>query len=191
MKRFLPLLILTGLLFGQENVEEKSKIAVLQIGSGTEDFGLYLEEALFKTGKFTVVDRDVMNSIFKELQLDLSGLTISDYEKIGKLSSVQYLLSGTSEMIKMISVESGEIVDMVSIPRIWGDRTTVKQFSARYAAEMLAFNESSALDELKMILDEEETQEMEAQVQEFNLTIIGCLLMFAGMALLDAMGLYY
>ena len=187
MKRFLPLLMLTGLLFGQENVEEKSKVAVLQIEDGTTDFGLYLEEALFKTGKFTVVDRDVMNSIFKELQLDLSGLTISDYEKIGKLSSVQYLLNGTSEMIKMISVESGEIVDMVSIPRIWGDRTTVKKFSARYAAEMLAFNESSALDELKITLDEQDIQRNEELNRELNegfmviIYIIGIVLVLVGL----------
>ena len=191
MKHFLPILFLTGLLFG-ENEEEKSKVAVLQFeGYGASDFELYLEVALFKTGKFSVIDRDVMNSIFKELQLDLSGLTISDYEKIGKLSSVQYLLSGTSEIVKMISVESGEIVDMVSIPEIWGNRTMVKQFSARYAAEMLAFHESSALDELKMILDEEETQEMEAQVQEFNLMIVGCFLIFGVFGILDLMGLMY
>jgi len=125
MKRFSSLLtlifIFTRLLYGQQN-----NIAVINF----EALGMSPVEAaaltdrfrseLFKTGKFTVLERDKMNEILTEQGLQQTGCTSSEcLVEMGKLLNVHQIFAGSvsqfgnlfSVTVRIIDIETGKIQD--------------------------------------------------------------------------------
>ena len=150
MKRFLLLLIF-GFLYSKQIQDISYNVAIINNKTlSTFTYNIYesaLEKSLINTGKFTLVDRSIIESIISEKKLDFSGLTQRDYEIIESLTPVDYLLSISFIDVKMISVITGEIVKTVDIPRGFGPR----KLKFKYIAEILAFNKSNALNELENI----------------------------------------
>jgi TolB-like protein len=103
----------------------KRKVAVVEFstldGSGTE-LGMYLAEELitrlFKTGKFEVVERQLLNKVLAEQELVVSGFvepTVA--QKLGKILGVDAIVSGTVADLgisvrinaRIISTETGTV----------------------------------------------------------------------------------
>lgn len=83
---------------------EKPRIAVIeftnqtnwwgnQLGSGVQNM---IITALVKSGKWRVLEREMLNTIMKEQSLSLSGaIDTSTLVKIGKLKGIKYFLTGS------------------------------------------------------------------------------------------------
>lgn len=102
-------------LFAQENLN----IAVLELeGAGiskTDLIGLSnrLRSELFKTGKFTVLERSRMDEILKEQGFQLSGCTNTDCAvEIGKLIGVSKIILGNVDKVGTIYTVDIRIVDV-------------------------------------------------------------------------------
>ncbi len=74
---------------------------------------------LFKTGQFTVLEREMLDKILEEQKFQLSGCTSTEcLIEIGRLANVQEIVSGSVSKVgsyfsisaKLISVESGKIL---------------------------------------------------------------------------------
>ncbi len=64
-----------------------------QLGAGMSDM---LATALFKTGKFDVIEREKLNLILKEKNMALQGVAAaSDAGKLGAVLGVDYIITGT------------------------------------------------------------------------------------------------
>ncbi len=93
----------------------------------SEEFSDALSIYFLQSG-FSVIERSRIDLILKELNLQQTGITNSaDAVKVGKLANVRYVVFGTGRLdrtgssyflhgvtVKMIDVESGEIVLMAS-----------------------------------------------------------------------------
>ncbi len=108
MKKWISLaltLCVFSLVFTAPALAEKPRIAVLEFknkadnqwwshgGAGAMQDVLVTE--LVKSGKFRVIDREMLNSLMREKNLSLSGsIDPSTAVKAGKLLGVQYFLTG-------------------------------------------------------------------------------------------------
>ena len=159
MKKYIIfLLFVIGVCCGQT----KKSVAVLNIEEN--NYGLHkagrpvahvkdayvinLETELFNTGVFTVISQDVLEKFVTEMKMDDDGFTIEDYKSIGNQTSVDYVITGlittSSQTIKMIDIKSGEIIKIVNFKSNYS-----KVSYTKYVAEMLAFDKSNILDEIR------------------------------------------
>ncbi|MCD4692865.1 MAG: CsgG/HfaB family protein, partial [Calditrichales bacterium] len=110
---------------------QKSKIAVIEFSNlqGTvTKFGRYLAEELitrlYLSNKFEVIERQLLNKVLQEHQLNLSGLIdVSSAQELGRLLGVDAIASGSvtdlGKMVKvnarLISTETGKIFSVASV----------------------------------------------------------------------------
>ena len=122
---------LTSQIIEEMGIQKKSKIAIIEFSDleGNKiKMGKYIAEELttrlFKTKKFDVVERSMLEKILKEQQLSLTGLLDEESAKqLGKILGVDAICSGTitdlSNTIKinarLISTETGSLFSVASI----------------------------------------------------------------------------
>jgi curli biogenesis system outer membrane secretion channel CsgG len=122
---------LTSQIIEEMGMQQKSKIAIIEFSDleGNEiKMGKYIAEELttrlFKTKKFEVVERSMLEKILKEQQLSMTGLLDeASARQLGKLLGVDAICSGTitdlSNTIKvnarLVSTETGSLFSVASI----------------------------------------------------------------------------
>ena len=74
-----------------------------------------VREALFKTGKFKLVDRKLLETVLKELKLPQSGLGAEELAKVGKAVQAQKIISGKLSVMGNIYIVSLSMVDTETI----------------------------------------------------------------------------
>ena len=74
-----------------------------------------VREALFKTGKFKLVDRKLLETALKELKLPQSGLGAEELAKVGKAVQAQKIISGKLSVMGNIYIVSLNLVDTETI----------------------------------------------------------------------------
>lgn len=120
---------------------QKTKIAIIEfsdIQGKVSNFGRYLAEELttrlYLTGKFEVVERQLLNKILQEHQLSLSGMIDENSAvELGKIlgvdaiatGSITDLGSGVKVNARLISTESGKVFSVASV-KIMKDDTIRK-----------------------------------------------------------------
>ena len=124
-KTSLVLSLIIAFTIPQVYVKAQIPIAVVDLEgkgiSGTEASTLSdrLRDELFKTGKFKVMERGMMDQILEEQGFQISGCTSNEcMVEIGQLVSVQQIVGGSigkvgnvfSISARVISVETGEII---------------------------------------------------------------------------------
>ncbi len=72
--------------------KNKTAYGGYQLGSGAADM---LTTQLFKTRKFSVVERDKLKSLMKEQEIGATGLVDKKAAEIGKLIGAEYLVVGS------------------------------------------------------------------------------------------------
>ena len=125
----LTLILLSGWLALAKAQSEKVNIAVLDLqpeGLSTSEARILtsrLRIELFRTNKFTVIERERMQEILQEQGLQLSGCTSDQCAvEAGKLLGVQFMITGDvgkigslySVNIRMIDVQTGKIISIAS-----------------------------------------------------------------------------
>jgi curli biogenesis system outer membrane secretion channel CsgG len=117
---------------------QKTSIAVIpffDLDGNVNELGNLLSEELitrlYRTGKFNVIERQMLDRILTEQKLQASGLIDEDSaRKLGRLLGVEALVSGSvsdlSDHIKInarvISTETGQIIGVASV-RVLKDET--------------------------------------------------------------------
>ena len=157
---------------------KRTKIAVIEFmnlqGEST-DFGKFIAEELitrlFRTGKFEVIERQLLNKIIEEHQLNLSGMVDeSSARELGKILGVDAIASGSVTDLggsmkinaRLISTESGKIFSVASVS-ITKD-ATVKKLTGTQESVPQAEEEVLVTDTLERAAEEvkpEETKEDE------------------------------
>ena len=110
---------------------EKTKIAVIEflnLDGEVTALGQYMAEELitrfYRTGKFDVIERQMLNKIIREHQLSLSGMVDkSSAQKLGKILGVDAITSGSITDLgsnikinaRLISTETGKIFAVASV----------------------------------------------------------------------------
>jgi curli biogenesis system outer membrane secretion channel CsgG len=110
---------------------QKRTVAVLEFGDlqgNVTDFGRYLAEELitrlYDTGKFKVIERQLLNRVIAEQKLSLTGVVDpASAMKLGSLLGVEAIVSGSvadrGESLKInariISTSTGEIVSAAAV----------------------------------------------------------------------------
>jgi TolB-like protein len=109
----------------------RARIAVLDIDSYDGELGVFTTEEiimfLVKAKKFSVIDRDSIETLLKEQNFQMSG-AVSDNTavSIGKFLGASVIITGIIHQrygqidfsLKILDVETAEILDLISIP-IW------------------------------------------------------------------------
>jgi len=117
--------------------KQKSKIAVIEFSDlqGTvTKFGKYLAEELitrlYLTNKFEVIERQLLNKVLHEHQLNISGLIdVSSAKELGRILGVDAIASGSVTDLgnslkvnaRLISTETGKIFSVASVTVIKDD----------------------------------------------------------------------
>jgi len=111
--------------------QQKSKIAIMEftnLNGDVSQFGKFLVEELttrlFLTGKFEVIERQMLNKVMQEHQLTLTGMVDeSSAKEIGMILGVDAIASGSisdlGEYVKvnarLISAETGKVFSVASV----------------------------------------------------------------------------
>jgi TolB-like protein len=112
-------------------IPAKSRIAVLDIDSYDAELSIFTTEELImflvKARKFSVIDRDSIETLLKEQDFQMSG-AVNDKTavSIGKFLGASIIITGTIHQrygqidfpLKILDVETAEILELISIP-IW------------------------------------------------------------------------
>jgi curli biogenesis system outer membrane secretion channel CsgG len=110
-------------------IPARSRIAVLDIDSYDNELGIFATEEiimlLVKARRFSVVDRDNIETLRKEQNFQSSG-AVSDETAvaIGKFIGAGIVITGKIQQrygqvdfsLKILTVETAEIIDLISIP---------------------------------------------------------------------------
>jgi len=125
---------LAGQIISNLNVKKTHKIAVIEftnLEGKVSDLGKYLAEELttrlFRTGKFQIVERQLMKKMMEEQKLNASGLVdAKTASRFGQILGVDALTTGTIADLntsvkinaRLIAVETGSVfaVASVSVP---------------------------------------------------------------------------
>jgi TolB-like protein len=112
-------------------IPARSRIAVLDIDSYDAELGVFTTEELImflvKTRKFSVIDRDSIETLLKEQNFQMSGVVNDNTAvSIGKFLGASVIITGIIHQrygqidfsLKILDVETAEILDLISIP-IW------------------------------------------------------------------------
>lgn len=127
----LSLIISIFVLFNQAFCVERMTIAVMELevkgGLSANEASILTEkvrEALFHTGKYTVLDRSSMDEILKEMGLSQTGCTsVECIVNVGRVLSAQNMVAGYigkigttySMALRIINVQTGEIINMATV----------------------------------------------------------------------------
>jgi TolB-like protein len=116
-----------------DGIPQKTRVALLDIGSFDSELGIFATEEiimrLVKSRQFRVIDRDSIETILKEQQFQLSGYVDDKTAvSIGKLLGAATIITGRIQhrydqidfSLKVLDVETAEILDLISIP-IWSN----------------------------------------------------------------------
>ena len=111
--------------------QQKSKIAIIEfsdLNGNVTQFGKFLAEELttrlFLTGKFEVIERQMLNKVMEEHQLTLSGMIDeSSAKELGKILGVDAIATGSISDLgkyvkvnaRLISTESGNVFSVASV----------------------------------------------------------------------------
>jgi len=111
--------------------QEKSKIAVIEFSDlegNVTKFGRYLSEELithlFRTSKFEVIERHMLNKVMEEHSLTLSGMIDeSSAKELGRILGIDAIASGTITDLgnhvkvnaRLISTETGQVFSVASV----------------------------------------------------------------------------
>lgn len=112
------------------NSGNKANIAVVEfsdLNAKITELGRFISEELitnlYKTGKFDVIERQLLNKILEEHKLSLTGIIDeSTAKELGKILGVEYICSGTITDLttdikinaRLISTETGKIISTAS-----------------------------------------------------------------------------
>jgi len=123
---------------------QKTTVAVMEftdLKGNVTDFGRFLAEEtitkLFETGKFKVIERQMLNKVIKEQQLSLTGVVDPESaKKLGKILGVDAICSGTISDLaqnlrvnaRMINTETGEVFAVASV-EIFKDENVMRLLS--------------------------------------------------------------
>jgi TolB-like protein len=122
--------------------KKKTKIAVIPFQNLKTDvvstFGKYIAEelttALFNSGKFEIIERNLLNKILDELKLSQTGaVDPSSAKELGKITGVNAIVTGTIQDLinrvavncRLIETETGNIFAAASV-KIIKDETITK-----------------------------------------------------------------
>jgi len=117
--------------------KQKSKIAVIEFSNlqgNVTKFGRYIAEELitrlYLTNQFEVIERQLLNKVLSEHQLNLSGLIdINSAQELGRLLGVDAIASGSVTDLgnsvkvnaRLISTQTGKIFSVASVMVIKDD----------------------------------------------------------------------
>ncbi len=111
--------------------KQKSKIAVIEFSNlqgQVTKFGRYLAEELitrlYRADRFEVIERQLLNKVLQEHQLNLSGLIdVNSAQELGRILGVEAIASGSVTDLgktvkvnaRLISTETGKIFSVASV----------------------------------------------------------------------------
>lgn len=151
----------------------KTKIAVIEftdLQGNITNFGKYLAEELitrlFETGKFRVIERNLLNKVIEEQKLTLTQLIDpSSVQKLGRILGVDAIVSGTitdlGEKLKVnariIGTETGDVFAVAStgiskdetvmnLMRM-GDEKRNRKTKKEYGSELVFYEDFSSIEE--------------------------------------------
>ena len=117
--------------------QKKSKIAVIEFSDlegNVTQFGRYLAEELitrlFRSGRFEVIERQMLNKVMQEHSLTLSGMIDeSSAKELGRILGVDAIASGSVTDLgndvkvnaRLISTETGKVFSVASVKIIKDD----------------------------------------------------------------------
>ncbi|MDR2865475.1 MAG: penicillin-binding protein activator LpoB [Spirochaetaceae bacterium] len=117
-----------------DTIPAKSRIALLDINSFDQDLGDFATEeiimSLVKAKKFSIIDRDSIETLRKEQRFQASGeVNDATAVAIGKFVGASVVITGAIHRrygridftLKILDVETSEIIDLVPI-QIWEDK---------------------------------------------------------------------
>ncbi len=138
---------------------QKSKIAIIEfsdIQGKVSNLGRYLAEELttrlYLTGKFEVVERQLLNKILQEHQLTLSGIIDENSAvELGKILGIDAIATGSITDLgssvkvnaRLISAESGKVFSVASV-KIFKDDTIRKLLQQTAVSPDIVKNEVKA-----------------------------------------------
>jgi len=148
---------LVGQIVADLSQNQKSKIAIIEFSNlqgQTTEFGQYLAEELitrlYLTNKFEVIERQLLNKVLKEHQLNLSGLVDeSSARELGKILGVDAIASGSVTDLgnsvkvnaRLISTETGKIFSVASV-KIFKDDVVRKLMAQAVVSTNIVAKES-------------------------------------------------
>ena len=130
MKNAITSLLLILFVYSFSYPQEKASIAVLELEAGgisayeAQVLSNRLRTELFKTDKFTVLERDKMDEILIEQGFQLSACTSNECAvEVGKLIGVEKMVAGNIAKIdnlftidiRLIDVETGKVLKTTGI----------------------------------------------------------------------------
>ena len=134
---------------------QKSKVAVIEfsdIQGNVTNLGRYFAEELttrlYLTGKFEVIERQLLNKILREHQLSLSGIIDENSAvELGKILGVDAIATGSITDLgsnvkvnaRLISAESGKLFSVASV-KIYKDDTIRKLLEQTVDSDGLVIN---------------------------------------------------
>ncbi|MEJ2637010.1 MAG: FlgO family outer membrane protein [Calditrichia bacterium] len=111
--------------------KQKSKIAVIEFSNlqgKVTQFGMYLAEELitrlYRTNRFEVIERQLLNKVLQEHKLNMSGIIdASSAKELGRILGVDAIASGSVTDLgnnvkvnaRLISTETGKIFSVASV----------------------------------------------------------------------------
>ncbi len=139
--------------------QKKHTIAVIEFSDlqgNVTNFGRFLSEELitklFETGKFKVIERQLLDKVIEEQKLSLQGVVEPESaKKLGKILGVDAICSGTITDLgqsleinaRLISTQTGEIVAVAST-KIFKDDSVLHLMAGGAAADVAASEPSEA-----------------------------------------------
>ncbi len=128
--------------------KQKSKIAIIEFSDlqgNVTNFGRYLAEELitrlYLTNKFEVIERQLLNKVLQEHQLNLSGLIdVNSAQELGRILGVDAIASGSVTDLgrsvkvnaRLISTQTGKVFSVASVTI--GKDDAVQKLMGEFAA---------------------------------------------------------
>lgn len=122
---------LTNQIMGSLNQNQKNKIAIMEfvdMQGKVSNLGKYISEELttrlYRTGKFEVIERQLLDKIIQEQKISLSGIVDENSAvELGKILGVDAIATGTIGDLgisvkinaRLISAESGKLFSVASV----------------------------------------------------------------------------
>lgn len=122
---------LTNQIMGSLNQNQKNKIAIMEfvdMQGNVSNLGKYISEELttrlYRTGKFEVIERQLLDKIIQEQKISLSGIVDENSAvELGKILGVDAIATGTISDLgisvkinaRLISAESGKLFSVASV----------------------------------------------------------------------------
>lgn len=122
---------LTNQIMGSLNQNQKNKIAIMEfvdMQGNVSNLGKYISEELttrlYRTGKFEVIERQLLDKIIQEQKISLSGIVDENSAvELGKILGVDAIATGTIGDLgisvkinaRLISAESGKLFSVASV----------------------------------------------------------------------------